>query len=952
VAGNLVGREDDLKWLENQVGDILICGQPGSGKTSLLTTWAEANSALFVRSNDLTAIAAGVRSQRPSALILDDAHVDPDFTLKLRQVRQDVGASFRIIANTWPGGEDVLRTNLCLNPGAVREVGLLTRDKIVEVIKATGLVGPNALIHDIVGQAAGRPGLAVTLCHLCRYQGVRSVVLGEELAREVRATIGRLVGDRAIPLLAAFALGGATGMPRIEVANALGLPLIDLQTLTAQMAAGGVLQEAGERIIVVPSQLRYALVRDLFFKPNGLPLNSFLPLAPDQAEATRTLIHARGRGALVPDKLLCERLSKAAGSLLSLYVSLGPEEAKWALREHRKSLSEIAATGLRHAPVEYIGPLLDEIRIYVGSDSSRLKHALCPLAQLLQWIREPLPGDPAGLERRTLLLSEIEKWMDSGGDYEAGIHALCAAFRPDTHSSETDPGIGNTITLRDGLLVTADLEKLAAQWPCLLDRLDWTLLPSWKPIAEALDHWLTPPWVNPGLKAYDAAKELGRRMMESLVENAPEKLSIKRWVKQKSQRYRNRKHIEVPDDLEALYPARDFQTGKDEIRYRSKIAIALAIQWSKREPSEVTARWKWLILEMKTSGLQQWDQNKDVALHLGKAVPTERLLEWCTALKSASLTQEYLHSFVPRLIILRPEGWDSFIFDCLDSVDYAAVATAALLAQAKSPPAMIARCMDRVVDFPQTVYHLCLRGEIAAPFLRSLLLHSDREVSGAAASGMWGARPEKTISPDLQKTWEAAVIKHLRGSERELKDIVQQLPELGELWLQERLRTSTLQSSCSDREPAAILLTLLPVDRREKLFGYMESGNFSDEFLDALIGQDSVLFDALLNRESLSHLHTIPLHGLPRPVWIERARIALQLGWEPERIIHAAASGSQSSSGPLSDYLGKWEQAFLNLEAEAPDLKAVARYGAEMFRKRKEKCLRSELHVAVFGSEY
>jgi hypothetical protein len=159
----LVGREADLAWLRQGRGDRQLVGAPGSGKTFLLRSLALEGLALFLVDSDKAAIANAVRSQKPTAIIVDDAHLDLGVLSVLRQLRQEIGAEFDILATSWAGDKEKVAVALNLTESQIREIDLLTRDEIVEVIKNAGLVGPVELIREIVNQSEGRPGLAITL---------------------------------------------------------------------------------------------------------------------------------------------------------------------------------------------------------------------------------------------------------------------------------------------------------------------------------------------------------------------------------------------------------------------------------------------------------------------------------------------------------------------------------------------------------------------------------------------------------------------------------------------------------------------------------------------------------------------------------------------------------------------------------------------------------------------
>ena len=70
-----------------------MVGAPGSGKTFLLRELVLQGLALFKVADDREQIANDLRELRPPAVIIDDAHVDPNQVERFTQLRQEVAST-------------------------------------------------------------------------------------------------------------------------------------------------------------------------------------------------------------------------------------------------------------------------------------------------------------------------------------------------------------------------------------------------------------------------------------------------------------------------------------------------------------------------------------------------------------------------------------------------------------------------------------------------------------------------------------------------------------------------------------------------------------------------------------------------------------------------------------------------------------------------------------------
>jgi len=141
-----LGRDDDILKITNATGDLVLVGQPGSGKTHLLFTAAKKARGRFVVDDDIARVAEGVRSIQPRFLIVDDAHSRLDFFKRLKHLRQEVGADYRIVASCWPGQEDAVISALQLTKANCQVLEGLPQKQIKEVIQSQKISLPKLSI--------------------------------------------------------------------------------------------------------------------------------------------------------------------------------------------------------------------------------------------------------------------------------------------------------------------------------------------------------------------------------------------------------------------------------------------------------------------------------------------------------------------------------------------------------------------------------------------------------------------------------------------------------------------------------------------------------------------------------------------------------------------------------------------------------------------------------------
>ncbi len=253
------------------------------------------------------------------------------------------------------------------------------------MINAVGVRSPNHLVREIVDQAEGRPGLAVTLALLWLQGGRREVVLGDTLLDSVVNFAERFIGTEAAQILAVLAVSGDTGLTLSTVAQLTDLREFEVQRVLIELTASGVVMDVGEqRLTVRPPALRYALVRNVFFRCVSVAVEPVLDRVPNRSEAALVLIGARERGAVVSDQLLRPLVIESPSTeVWEAYAGLGREEAEWALRDYPDMLAFIAEPGLFNAPATFLPVLLTAA---VGDRRPLHQCPDHPLRQIEHWI--------------------------------------------------------------------------------------------------------------------------------------------------------------------------------------------------------------------------------------------------------------------------------------------------------------------------------------------------------------------------------------------------------------------------------------------------------------------------------------------------------------------------------------------------------------------------------------
>ena len=974
----VLGREREMAWLREQKEDCLLVGEPGSGKTFLLRTLALEGHARFLVDHDRAQIANDLRSLRPAAVIVDDAHVDPMQIAKLDQIRSEVGAQFRIIATSWPGDAEAVRS--ALKVGSTKEMKLdrIDADTMVEIIKSLGIHRPDWLLYLIRKQASGRPGLAATLVHLFRSGNARDVVSGESLVTELNRRIKQIVDNDALRLLAPFALGGDAGVKQVAVSNHLGKPLLDLSSDLAKLGAAGVVRERSDKgITVEPEAMRWIIVKRIFFGgPGALDVESFLKIVETREDPLRTLIGARWCGAHVPD---LERWLEEASlpGLWSDYASLGAAEARDVLRRHPELIETVARPTLRNAPETAIPMLLD----HMGNERFARTDDLIDV--LTSWANGNHDDKEYPLKRRLTLVRETFNWWKRTRNGQTAIHVLCLALMPGVEYHDTDPGIGRTFTLRSGILKDKEIRDLGSRWPTVLKVVRESERVPWNDLFMLVDVWLQPhvryfPPVRYTHETRDILDEYAGTMLADIAGFSRQHPGIQHRIAQLAKRTGIKIELNLDPVFEVLVPSFDSSDLEHQNQVWSDAIENLAIEWKDRTFEELASVLGWCEAEARLAGIERPRLSRTFCNVLAERVSYP--IAAADALITRDLPSSLVEPFLRKAVAESRHGWTRLAARCLAEEEYRRITAKIVLVHRSPPRDLLDIALSVASDMPDLEDFLalwCL--EMPNATIREMMRSNTPRIAVAASVGYWRGN-NGNIADEFRTTWRQAILRSaVGGAERSsdywLKRILSEDGDLAVDWLISDLsgeRHSKYRWETDDL--ANTVARSLGIEQRNKVLERLISADeihATSGVIEGLVGGDLDLYRRLLSSETLKDHHLDPLHRpldwrkSERPrihddagplsqslddAWREMVLAALDHHYSTQQVLDATIGRSWSWSGEESDMWARRRREFEALLNDADDqIVEIGRAGVERTTKLERYALDRETMEAVDG---
>jgi hypothetical protein len=965
----LVGREGELGWLQAGSSDRLLVGQPGSGKTFLLERLARDGDgrALFIVSSDLGDIATAIRRLRPGTLFVDDAQMDLELLAKLKHLRGELNASFRIVATCWPSHSEEVTRALDLPSIGVQTLGLLTRDQIVEVVRAAGISGPNQLIRMIVDQAEGRPGLAAYLAQVCLQSeiGLAGIISGDALRLAFTEFFNLNADARHEAILAACAVGGDGGMSIEVVASLLGLTVLDVRTALVRLSTGGVVRDLDRgRVSVRPAALRHALISRVYFGRMRLPVEPVLAAARS-VDAALTLVGARAAGASVPQDLLIDLLESARSERAwEAYTWLGTPEATWVLDRHPEMLNAVARAALQNAPSVAV-PLL--LAAAVG-DGRRLNSSPeHPLRLLEDWVAAIAGGKERRVERRAALVQAALSWLGSTGDASVGLHAVRFALAPKIESATLDPGAGRTLTIRFGGVPAEEVAAIERLWRTVRVSLPWDRIGDFGPLVELLEDWAYPRRdaidVPPESKVQAAS--LAETMLRDLTELTAEHPGIQHRLSGIASDLQVDLSATLSDAFEILYPFFESEqeatgTGESAVAAVRRLAYGtgesavaavrrLAQVWCTEQVAIVARQIAMYEREAQAANLTWPRMTGVLCQEIAEKVISP--LEWARELICAGCGGDVVLPFLQRAAQTAEPGWEQALsrwvevracrYDCLSLA----------LTLPDPPPDVLAKILTELDGAERLVRDLCMENKVPTATLRHLLASADHEIAEAAVIGEWHARGRSSVRDEIRLEWRAAVLRVV-SNDIQFGRVLGADPVLALEWLLRRFGAGFPQLLLC-RETIEMAVGALETEGRRQLLERVPDSAEMAFLVKCAVGEDLELYRSLLATRRQKALHLAPLAGTLEGVWPEKALLALGAGYSPEEVALSAlgcCGQVECTFGDESNYWEAWANRYSKLEShDDSEVRRIGAVGRTYAEQQRAKALSEEHKEAVFG---
>jgi len=986
---DLVGREEALDWLRNTSGDRLLVGESGAGKTSLLYQLAkeEEQNAYFIVRNDVGEIAKTIRETDPKVLMLDGAYNDKAFVEEMLRLRHDeeINGHFDFIVTCWNGDRGDFESVLEIPSASTFALCRLTQDQMVEVVREAGIPNNIWLINEILGQAAGLPGLAVTIADLALRSGVEKIRTAEALSAAILQFYKQIIDGPVQDILACFALGGTSGMHKDIVSIQLGIPRYELRATLENLEAGGIVSEVHnlqDHIKVRPDALRHALIRDVFLSgASSLSHSTFKGLiaeSPDPKATAMELIGAKSRGGLfekgyletyianLESKLWEKRqqilstFSPQGREFLTMpqqvwsehekiykvwekYACLGDTEAAWVIENFTGKFSLLATPLLYRIPQHVIPQLLTEA---IGDDRELHSHPYHPMRLIQDWVKGAHPLRPEALQTRKALLQSARNWLEDGNDPLTGYKAMHFVMIPYFESYIPKPGSGNAIVWHEGYLTELDMRKLQSFWKEIIECTRVIAVPDWQVFLDTIEDWAYPfRGQSPPEKTRTLMTSFAREMALDVKEAAAIHIGVLYGLQRLIEQSYPDLEIFKDDVIDTLYPAR---TLDREDSWQHAID-ALADKWIKLQPDAVIKQLISVELEIN----QEWPRLTP-SLCSRLATKTREPLLWFDLMLPTTLPADIVMPFLQKAIRCETTGWEQYLRTSFETERLRGHAFQIILTHLQVPDDLKQAAWDIAGQYIGGLQQLLWSRQLSLETIIELFTHPDKSLVAMLAVEVW-QRNKGNIADEIRPLWERAIIECCEG-DYWLREIFKAEAELAIRWFDRRFVEGSYDPPFDFSSGLGEVFAEWSLNARRKLLDILPYGFRFNETLIRLIGDKVPLYERLLQKTWPESALLAPLNRSIDSAWESFAKLAHKSGYASEEIVSSTFFAEGVLSGPLagreSGRWRGWRNQFEGIrDHEDEVIRHIAAIGYQRSDEQYKALLEKERDEDVYGRD-
>ena len=908
VCKTLFGRDEVVAELVAADGDRLVVGQPGVGKTSVLSTLVNKTRGYFLRSfNEESALTSQLRAENPGVIAVEDAHLYLDRIQALQAIRHEHSLKFRIVADCWPTHRDALVVLMELPVASVIELRPISNPLIIAMAKEVGIGGPDLFFHHLVRQSMGYPGRAAMLLRCCRegnQEDIREFFSGDSIARWTRRLVEQSTGPEAMDVLSCLALGRDTGIELSRIANYLDLPLSKVQRIVGEFALGGLVEENELGFLIVfPEAIRPALTRDFFF---GDVRRDLQPFASDWRLAgviAMAAVDAYCVGARIPVSELF-RMTRVADSA-KVWDRLAAAEdtiADQVLNEKPELFDALVHVFIRRSPERTICRLIEtkpEVRGRFNRQPDRY------VQTVEDWVKRGYPNKTA-IPRRRIVLDAIANQLSEEVPAEQAFRFLGCVFAPEYKSVDQSPENFDTFILRSGLLAPEDLQQMRELWKEAHELLKRYTPIDWSLAVDAMRHWLWP--AVSGTVNDEQREQLRLAASETLdplcelFANSPAAVSE---LHRLAEYHRIELSRTVPAEYATLFPKesvrdRTIEAHKKFEKQCYQRAVKLGNRWASTSASDVLSQLTSFNEDANRTGHAYPNYSDVVCRTISQKL--ERQSTWISEAIRLEVPCLLLQPFLQTACTRQESGYEEILDGCLKDAKYRPAAISLLLYIDPMPGDLVKAAISASSPYAEMIYAAALRDEIAPQHYSPLLSHTDSKLRAKVAEGLWGQNKTVPTDPLVREKWRNAIAQDCRR-EHCVAEIFSADKEVCEQWIRYWSKgVSPIERVDFDEETVSAACAELSTEARKAHLADLHCDSpIRNELIRNLVSDDPDAFRQLLNQESLASYRLSPLRRLPDEAWVRLVKVAISEGISEEKIAKSSGIGWNMDFNTVED---------------------------------------------------